>query len=242
MPAVLSIQARTRVDAPGSQFPLPSVGITLQQAPHHLPEVPSSRQWPHWAPAAQVQFAWWGTHLSAALLSPAHPPLPSQIPSDLLWFSRSVTSDSFATQWTIACQAPLSVGFPRQEYWSRLPFPSPGHLPDPRTELASLTWQIEFLPLSHQESPKPWGHLQINYQQSTLGLESCPQGKANSLKVFFWRILKLLFFYFNMEKGPGFFLQNQSCVSSYKWTNEQIYSWCDDSGLKFPYQTSWAPL
>ena len=33
--------------------------------------------------------------------------------------------------WTIAFQAPLSLGFPRQDYWSGLPFPSPGHLPDP---------------------------------------------------------------------------------------------------------------
>ena len=33
--------------------------------------------------------------------------------------------------WTVACQAPLSMGFPRQEYWSGLPFPSPGDLPDP---------------------------------------------------------------------------------------------------------------
>ena len=37
----------------------------------------------------------------------------------------------FATLWTIACQVPLSVGFSRQEYWSMLPFTSPGHLPDP---------------------------------------------------------------------------------------------------------------
>ena len=35
------------------------------------------------------------------------------------------------TPWTIACQAPLSMGFPRQEYWSRLPYPSPGDLPNP---------------------------------------------------------------------------------------------------------------
>ena len=35
----------------------------------------------------------------------------------------------FATPWTVACQAPLSLGFPRQEYWSRLPFPSPGDFP-----------------------------------------------------------------------------------------------------------------
>ena len=44
--------------------------------------------------------------------------------------SHSVTSTS-ATPWTVACQAPLSMGFPRQEYWSGLPFPSPGDLPDP---------------------------------------------------------------------------------------------------------------
>ena len=39
-------------------------------------------------------------------------------------------SDS-ATPWTVACQAPLSMGFPRQEYWNGLPFPVPGDLPDP---------------------------------------------------------------------------------------------------------------
>ena len=39
--------------------------------------------------------------------------------------------------WTVAHQAPLSMGFPRQEYWSRLPFPSPGDLPDPGVELTS---------------------------------------------------------------------------------------------------------
>ena len=37
----------------------------------------------------------------------------------------------FATLWTVARQAPLSMGFSRQEYWSVWPFPSPGDLPDP---------------------------------------------------------------------------------------------------------------
>ena len=40
----------------------------------------------------------------------------------------------FATLWTVAHQALLSMGFSRQEYWSRLPFPPPGDLPDPGTE------------------------------------------------------------------------------------------------------------
>ena len=44
----------------------------------------------------------------------------------------------FATPWTVACHAPLSVGFSRQEYWSGLPFPPPGDLPDPGTESVSL--------------------------------------------------------------------------------------------------------
>ena len=36
----------------------------------------------------------------------------------------------FGTLWTVACQAPLPIGFPRQEHWSGLPFPPPGDLPD----------------------------------------------------------------------------------------------------------------
>ena len=43
----------------------------------------------------------------------------------------------FATLWTLAYQASLSMGFPRQEYWSELPFPSPGDLSDPGIELTS---------------------------------------------------------------------------------------------------------
>ena len=37
----------------------------------------------------------------------------------------------FATPWTVALQAPLSMGFPRQKYWNGLPFPTPGDLPNP---------------------------------------------------------------------------------------------------------------
>ena len=48
---------------------------------------------------------------------------------------------TLATSWTVACQAPLSMGFPRQEYWSGLPFPSPGDLPDPAIEPGSPALQ-----------------------------------------------------------------------------------------------------
>ena len=47
-------------------------------------------------------------------------------------------ADSFATPWTVAHQAPLTMGFLRHEYWSGLPFPPPGELPNPGMELGSL--------------------------------------------------------------------------------------------------------
>ena len=66
--------------------------------------------------------------------------------------SSSVTSDS-AIPWTVAHQAPLSMGFPRQEYWSGLPFPSPGDPPDPGIKPRSPALQADSLPLSHRGSP-----------------------------------------------------------------------------------------
>ena len=51
----------------------------------------------------------------------------------------------FATPWTVAHQAPPSMGFSRQEYWSGLPFPSPGDLPDPGIEPGSPTLQADAL-------------------------------------------------------------------------------------------------
>ena len=54
------------------------------------------------------------------------------------------------TWWTVAPQAPLSMGFPRQGYWNGLPFPSPG---DPGSNLYLLHWQADSLPLSHLGSP-----------------------------------------------------------------------------------------
>ena len=56
----------------------------------------------------------------------------------LLLFSRWVVSDSFVTPWTVAHQAPLSVGFPRQGYWSGLSFPSPGGF-------LTLGWNLSLL-------------------------------------------------------------------------------------------------
>ena len=56
----------------------------------------------------------------------------------------------FATPWTVAYQAPLSMGFSRQEYWSGLPFPSPGDLPNPGIEPRSPACKHILYLLSHQ--------------------------------------------------------------------------------------------
>ena len=54
-------------------------------------------------------------------------------------------SNSFASLWTVACQTPLSMGFPRQEYWSGLPFSSPGDLPNLGIEPGSPALQADDL-------------------------------------------------------------------------------------------------
>ena len=57
--------------------------------------------------------------------------------------------------WTITCQAPLSMGFPRQEYWNGLLFPSPGDLPDPGIKPGSLALQADSLPSEPAGNPEP---------------------------------------------------------------------------------------
>ena len=68
-------------------------------------------------------------------------------------FSRSVVSDSFATPWTVARQAPMSMEFSRLKYWSGLPYPSPGDLPNLGIEPGSPVLQADSLLLNHQGSP-----------------------------------------------------------------------------------------
>ena len=53
---------------------------------------------------------------------------------------------TLVTPWTVACQASLSVGFSRQEYWSGLPFTPPRDLPDPEIEPGSPALQADSLP------------------------------------------------------------------------------------------------
>ena len=60
---------------------------------------------------------------------------------------------TLVTTWTVACQAPLSIGFSRQEYWCGLPFPSPGDLPDPGIEPRFPVFQADSLPTELQGKP-----------------------------------------------------------------------------------------
>ena len=59
----------------------------------------------------------------------------------------------FVTPWTVVCQAPLFKQFSRQEYWSGLPFPSPGDLPNPGAEPMSVTLAGRFLPTEPPGKP-----------------------------------------------------------------------------------------
>ena len=83
--------------------------------------------------------------------------LPSNIHSKTVcMLSRFGCVQLFATLWTVARQAPLSMGFWRQEYWSGLLCPLPGDLPNPGIKPVSPavpTLQADSLPLSHWESP-----------------------------------------------------------------------------------------
>ena len=78
----------------------------------------------------------------------------------------TVMSDSFATTWTVARQAPLSMGFSRQEYWSGLPFSSPGGLTDAGIKPKSPALQADSLP------SEPPGKL-INHCSSAKILNNC---------------------------------------------------------------------
>ena len=85
-----------------------------------------------------------------------------------------------AIPWTVACQAPLSMEFSRQEYWSVLPFPTPGDLPYPRSNshlLTLLPRQVDSLLLHHLESPIKivWCSVQfsVSVQFSSVA-QSCP--------------------------------------------------------------------
>ena len=82
----------------------------------------------------------------------------------------------FVTSWTVAHQAPLSVGFPRQGYWSRWPFPSPGSLPDPRIEPRFPVLQADSL-LSEPQG-EPQNKANYNTKKFLKGMSSILPGEG----------------------------------------------------------------
>ena len=90
------------------------------------------------------------------------------LPDFLIFFRHSQSVPLFVTLWTAACQAPLSVRFCLQEYWSGLPFPPPESVPNPGTEPTSPALQKDSLPLSHQGSPLV---IMVNSHWEMLSLE-----------------------------------------------------------------------
>ena len=95
----------------------------------------------------------------------------------LSWVSEWVKSLSlvrlFATPWTVAYQAPPSMGFSRQEYWGRLPFPSPGDLPDPGIEPRSPAFQADTL--TSEPPGKPWHFFPTDQETSSWRWAYLPQ-------------------------------------------------------------------
>ena len=67
----------------------------------------------------------------------------------------------FGTPWTVAYQAPLSMGFSRQEYWSGLPFPSPGDLPNPGIKPGSPALQADALTSEPPGKPLSAGSMEF---------------------------------------------------------------------------------
>ena len=100
----------------------------------------------------------------------------------------SHSADSFVSPWTAAHQAPLCMGFSRQEYWSGLLFPTLGDLPHPGIQLVSPVLQADSLVLSHRGS--------------SANILICPQliNRFNAIPTKNWNFKTLFFFSVNIDK------------------------------------------
>ena len=122
------------------------------------------------------------------------------------------------TPWTIAYEAPLSMEFSRQEYWTGLPFPTPGDLPDPGIKpvsLASPALAVDSLPLRHLGSPfQTFGLLKLVIN---LGF-----GSNSECKVFF-----RLFIYLFLVT-----LCLHCCIQTFSSCTEQWLLWLGATGSR----------
>ena len=83
-------------------------------------------------------------------------------------FSRSVVSNSLRTAWNVAHQAPLCMEFSRQEYWSGLPFPTPGIFPTKGLNPHLLHWQVGFFTTAPPGKPQIDEHSKRNSSHTTI--------------------------------------------------------------------------
>ena len=105
-----------------------------------------------------------------------------------------MVSDSFQTPWTEAQEAPVSIRFPRQEYWNGLSFPSPRGLPDPGIRSVSPAWQVDSLPLTHQGSPRNFFRRLISIPATSFTVQINREKKAVSTLHFVSDPLPFIFF------------------------------------------------
>ena len=137
----------------------------------------------------------------------------------------SKSCPTLMTPWTVACQTPLSIGFSRQEYWSGLPFPSPGDLPNLGIEPKSRALQADSL------LTKLAGKPQCIYVIPNLPIHSTPHlplcclyvcslrpclcfcftNRFICMRSFFFFMFYLLYFYFSVVQLVG--LQNLSSLA-----------------------------
>ena len=114
----------------------------------------------------------------------------------------------FGTPWTVACQAPLSMGFSRQEYWSGLPFPSPWDLPDLGIKPRSPALQADSLP---SELPgKPQTYHNIKYIIISLFIAQCPSHPWGQKSVLFGS--PTMFEFFISIRGPTNSREINECI------------------------------
>ena len=90
----------------------------------------------------------------------------------------------FATPWTITYKAPLSMEFSRQEYWSGLPFPSPGDLPDPGIKPGSPALQTDTLLSEPPEKPNIFNHKSLHVSM-IISLNKIPRRRISISKVIY---------------------------------------------------------
>ena len=121
--------------------------------PHHIPSTPWCLHSSHASPCAVPE-------ISHAPTTTTTGPLHTLFPVSACVCAQLLNCiQLFVTLWTVACQAPLSMEFSRQEYWSRLPFPPPRDLPDPKIEPTSPLSPVlraDALLLNHQGSPEEY--------------------------------------------------------------------------------------